>query len=174
MKKLLFIAVVALLGLRSVNAQDSNIALTAGFHDFTLKASGGGISASQSVQGFYVGVSTTFSVSEKLLIEPEFQFVRTSEDGESVEQIVLPIMAKYYVSEKFNLQAGPQFDLVVSESEGLNTFGLGLGIGAGYDINEKFFISTRYAFGLTNRAEDAPSGYSMKFNTFQAGLGYRF
>ena len=83
-------------------------------------------------------------------------------------------MAKYYVSEKFNLQAGPQLDFVVSESEGLNTFGLGLAIGAGYDISEKFFISTRYAFGLTNRIEDAPSGISAKFDTFQAGLGYRF
>ena len=174
MKKVLFIAVVALLGLGKLSAQDSNIALTAGFHDFTLKASGGGLTASESVQGFYIGVSTTFSVSEKLLIQPEFQFVRTSEDGESVEQLILPIVAKYYVSEKFNLQAGPQLDFVVSESEGLNTFGLGLAIGAGYDISEKFFISTRYAFGLTNRIEDAPSGISAKFDTFQAGLGYRF
>jgi|TARA_B110000967_G_scaffold100904_1_gene103558 hypothetical protein len=51
---------------------------------------------------------------------------------------------------------------------------LGLAIGAGYDISEKFYISTRYALGLINRLEDAPSGVSMKLNTFQAGLGYRF
>jgi opacity protein-like surface antigen len=174
MKKVLLIALVAILGLGNLNAQDSNIALTAGFHDFTLKASGGGITASDSVQGFYIGVSTTFSVSEELLIQPEFQFVRTSEDGESIEQIILPIVAKYYVSEKFNLQAGPQLDFVVSESDGLNTFGLGLAIGAGFDFSDKVFATSRYAFGLTNRIEDAPSGVSAKFDTFQIGLGFRF
>ena len=83
-------------------------------------------------------------------------------------------MFKYNISDEFNIHAGPQLDLIVSESEGINTFGLSLGFGIGYDISDQFFISTNYALRLTNRLEDAPSDISLKFNTFQAGIGYRF
>jgi opacity protein-like surface antigen len=83
-------------------------------------------------------------------------------------------MAKYYVSEKFNIQAGPQFDFIADDSDGANKFGVGLGFGVGYDISEKIFAATRYSLGLSNRIQDAPSGISSKFNTFQIGVGYRF
>ncbi|QVY65778.1 porin family protein [Polaribacter sp. Q13] len=174
MKKVLFIAVVALLGLGNVNAQDAKFGAVAGFHNLSIKASGGGGSISVDGQGFYVGFSGEFVLSEDLNLQTELQYASASKDGESTDLIVLPILAKYYVSEEFSLQAGPQLDFLVSESDGVNVFGLGLAIGAGYDISEKLYISTRYAFGLTNRLEDAPSGVSIKFNTFQAGLGYRF
>jgi opacity protein-like surface antigen len=174
MKKVLFIAALALLGLSNVNAQDAKFGAVAGFHNFSVKANGGGASISADAQGFYVGVSGEFTLSETLNLQTELQYASAYSDGESTDLLILPIMVKYYVSEEFNLQAGPQLDFIVSDSDGANVFGLGLGLGAGYDINEKLYISTRYAFGLTNRLEDAPSGVSIKFNTFQAGLGYRF
>ena len=83
-------------------------------------------------------------------------------------------MLKYHVSQKFNLQAGPQLDYLLSDSEGLNAIGFGLGFGAGYDFSEKIFVSTRYALGLSNRFADAPFGISLKLDTFKIGLGYRF
>jgi len=174
MKKVLLIAVMAIGGLCNVNAQKANFGATAGFHNFTLKGSGGGITASTSASGFFVGFTADFNVSESFNIQPELHFVQTSKNGESVEQIVVPIMGKYYITDEFNLQAGPQIDVVISESTGLNTIGLGLGFGAGYDFSDKIFATTRYAFGLSNRVEDAPSGVSMKFDTFQIGIGYRF
>ena len=60
-------------------------------------------------------------------------------------KLLVPIMFKYNISSEFNIHAGPQLDLIVSESEGINTFGLGLGFGIGYDISDQFFISTNYA-----------------------------
>lgn len=174
MKKVLLIAVVALLGLGNLSAQDSKFGLVAGFHNLSIKASGGGSSISVDGQGFYVGVSGEFYLSEELNLQTEFQYSSATKNGDSTDLIVLPIMVKYYVSEQLNLQAGPQFDFIVSESDGANVFGLGLGIGAGYDITENLSLNTRYAFGLSNRLEDAPSGVTLKFNTFQAGLGYRF
>jgi opacity protein-like surface antigen len=174
MKKVLLIAVVALLGLGSVNAQDAKFGVVAGYHNLSQKISGDGASISFDVNGFYVGVSGEFTLSETLNLQTELQYASVSQDGASIDLIVLPILAKYSVSEKFSLQAGPQLDFIVSDSEDANVLGLGLAIGAGFDITEKFYISTRYALGLTNRLEDAPSGVSIKFNTFQAGLGYRF
>ncbi|MFT5257082.1 MAG: opacity protein-like surface antigen [Arenicella sp.] len=173
MKKVLFIAVVVF-GLGKLSAQGSNFGITAGFHNLSLKIDGLGMTESESSQGFFVGVTSDFSLSDKLSLQPQLQFATSSQDGDSVEQLILPIMLKYHVTEKFNIQAGPQLDYVLSDSEGLNAIGFGLGFGAGYDFSEKIFVSTRYALGLSNRLEDAPSEISLKLNTFQIGLGYRF
>lgn len=174
MKKIILIAIFAIASLSYTNAQKANFGTTAGFHNFTLKASGQGITASTSASGFFIGITLDFQVSEDFNIQPELHFVSTSKDGESVEQIVMPILGKYYITDEFNLQAGPQVDLVISESDGLNTLGLGFAFGSGYDFSDKLFASARYSFGLTNRVENAPSGSTLKFDTFQIGLGYRF
>ena len=47
-------------------------------------------------------------------------------------------MFKYYVSEKFNVQAGPQFDFVLNGGPGINSLGVGLGFGAGFDAEDLF------------------------------------
>ena len=174
MKKVLFIAIVVVFGLGKLSAQGSNFGITAGFHNLSLKMDIGGMTGSESTQGFFIGVTSDFSFSDKWSLQPQLQFATSSEEGNSVEQFMLPIMLKYHVSQKFNLQAGPQLDYLLSDSEGLNAIGFGLGFGAGYDFSEKIFVSTRYALGLSNRLEDAPSEISLKLNTFQIGLGYRF
>jgi opacity protein-like surface antigen len=174
MKKVLLIAVVALLGLGNVNAQDTKFGAVAGYHNFSQKLSADGNSISVDVNGFYIGISGEFKLSETLNLLTELQYASASQEDASIDLIVIPVLAKYYVSEEFSLLAGPQLDFIVSDSEDANVLGLGLAVGAGYDISENLYISTKYAFGLTNRLEDAPSGYSIKTNIFQVGLGYRF
>jgi hypothetical protein len=149
MKKVLFIAVLATLGLGKVNAQETTYGATAGFHSLTISVSGGDITASSSASGYFVGFFADFNVSEKFNIQPEVHFASAIKDGDSGNEIIIPIMAKYYVTEKFNLQAGPQFDFVIDvDTDGINIFGVGVGIGAGFDFSEKLFASTRYSFGL--------------------------
>ena len=174
MKKVLFIALIAMLGLGNVNAQEASYGVTAGFHSLSIRSSGGGITAYSSASGFFAGFFADFDVSEKFNIQPEIHFASSSRNGESGNEIIIPVMAKFYVSDEFNVQAGPQFDFIVDGSEGVNKFGLGFGFGAGYDFSEKLFAAARYSFGLSNRIQDAPSGITSKFNTFQIGLGYRF
>ena len=175
MKKLLVIAALAFAGLGSVKAQEVSYGVTAGFHQLSLKASGGGgYTASANASGFYAGFFGEFKIDEKFNIQPEIHFASTYKDGDSSNELIVPIMAKYYVSEEFNVQAGPQFDYILdSDTTGVNKFGLGLGFGAGYDFSDKVFASARYSIGLTNRLKDAPSSVSAKFNTFQIGIGYR-
>jgi hypothetical protein len=134
MKKVLFIAVVVF-GLGKLSAQGSNFGITAGFHNLSLKIDGSGMTESESGQGFFVGVTSDFSLSDKLSLQPQLQFATSSQDGDSVEQLILPIMLKYHVTEKFNIQAGPQLDYLLSDSEGLNAIGFGLGFGAGFDFS---------------------------------------
>ena len=174
MKKIIFIAIIALVSFETLNAQDTTFGASAGYYNLSLKESMSSFSFSTNASGFYVGFFADIEVGEPFSIQPELQFGSAYKEGESVDQILVPIMFKYNISSEFNIHAGPQLDLIVSESEGINTFGLSLGFGIGYDISDQFFISTNYALGLTNRLEDAPSDISLKFNTFQAGIGYRF
>ncbi|MDG1527832.1 MAG: outer membrane beta-barrel protein [Polaribacter sp.] len=162
-------AILVVTSLSSVKAQKIKYAVTAGYHNLTLKVSAGGFAASGGETGFYLGVSAEFQVAEKLSILPELQYANSADNT-----LVIPIMAKYYVSEKFNLQAGPQLDLFLSAPAGFNSLGFGLGFGGGYDFSEKIYVTTRYSLGLSNRVENAPAGASIKFDTFQIGVGYRF
>jgi len=141
MKKVLFILVVAIVGLGNVNAQGSNFGITAGFHNLSLKIDVLGMTESESSQGFFVGVTSDFSLSDKFSLQPQLQFATSSQDGDSLEQLILPIMLKYHVTEKFNLQAGPQLDYLLDDSDDLNAIGFGLGFGAGFDFSERFLLA---------------------------------
>ena len=130
MKKLLLIAVFALVGLGTVNAQETSYGLTAGYHMLSISVSGGDATVSADGSGYYVGVFADFNVGEKFNIQPEIHFASAYKDGESANELIIPIMAKYFVSDVFNIQAGPQLDFVVDdESEGINKFGVGIGFG---------------------------------------------
>ena len=169
MKKVILAAILVVASLSSLKAQKIKYSATAGYHSLSLKVSAGGFGISASKSGFYVGVAGEFQVAEKFSIQPELQYANSDEST-----LVMPIMAKYYVSEKFNLQAGPQLDMFLNAPAGFSSLGLGLGFGGGYDFSDKMYVTTRYSLGLSNRAENAPAGASIKFNTFQIGIGYKF
>ena len=184
MKKLLLFAVVAVFGLWNVNSQDDGVSSSlfgakAGFNSVSLRASAQGVSASESVSGFYFGIFAEFEVSEKFDIQPELQYVSVSEDGESSGFLVIPVLAKYNASEQFSILAGPQLDyLLDKEDGGLKKLGLGIAAGLAYSINENFLIDARYSFGLSNRTDNLEGleGFNIKttFNYLQVGLGYKF
>lgn len=166
MKKIIFFAVFTVAAITSANAQ--NFAAKAGFG--SLSSSEGG----NSVTGFSVGVSADFEMTETVDVQPEVIY-STFEGGGLLS---VPLLAKYYVAKKFNLQGGPQlnYDLGEKPFEEYNAFGLGLAAGGGYDINEQFFVDARYNFELTDRFtgdSDMAEG-SLKFNLLSVGVGYRF
>jgi len=127
--------------------------------------------------GFFIGALVDIEATEKLHVQPELLYASIGEEG----AILIPVMAKYYVVEGFNLQAGPQLDYVLNVPDlaepFVNEFGLSIGLGAGYDINEQFAIQGKYTFGLTDRLDSAVDGIlssSLKINTFQIGVVYKF
>jgi len=177
MKKLVLVAVLAIFGLTSSNAQDTKFAVTAGYANVGARVSASGFgSDSVSESGFFAGLSLDIPATEKLHIQPSVLYANAN-DGNF---LIVPVMAKFYVADKFNLQAGPQAQLILEEAvEGISNFGLGLGVGAAYDISEKFYVEARYGFELTNRTNDLvfegiPVDIKTTFNTLTAGVGYKF
>ena len=192
MKKFGILIVFMLLSTMTVKAQgDVDFGLTAGFINGSGKASVAGFDVATVADGsgFFIGALVDIGVTDKLSVQPELFYGGI--DGEGA--IFIPVMAKYYVAEKFNIQAGPQLDFITGlndlEKEIINSTGFSLGFGAGFDINDNFAVQARYNVGLNNRIDGDITGFldgldipfvgnlinpDLKVNTFQIGLVYSF
>lgn len=143
----------------------------AGYTNITAKAKMSGFSLSQSESGFFVGGVADFTISENFHIQPEILYANASE----ANFLFIPVLAKYMVTDKIGILAGPQANLVLEEmEEGFNSFGIDLTFGANYKITENFFIEGRYGFEITNRVSDGGSDVKGTYNTLHIGVGYMF
>ncbi|MBO3097706.1 porin family protein [Gelidibacter pelagius] len=176
MKKLFLLAAVAVFGMAQVNAQETRFGVKAGVDfasnkvKFAESSDFIGGSTTYSETGFYAGVFAEVGISEKFAFQPEVLFVAINE----LNQISVPLMAKFMVSDQFNILAGPALGILLDTGEGINSFNYGIEAGAAYDITEEFFVEARYNIGIANLFKDAPSGYSNRLSGFFVGAGYRF
>ena len=104
----------------------------------------------------------------------------------NLSYINIPVMAKFYVADKFNLEVGPQVGLLMSATQKLpggsvdvketaKTMDFGLNFGAGYDVAENINVGLRYCLGLSQLEKELASGETATKNTnIQLSLGYRF
>jgi len=201
MKKIIFL--LLLIGL-PLNAQTKPFGLKGGLNLASMIASADGNSdSSDSKIGVNLGFFGEFKVSEKFAIQPEILFnmqgANESEQGQSggfkLNYISIPVMFKFYTSNKFSLELGPQFSFLTdstvfldqisaSGSELFNSFDLNLGAGLNYEVSNKVFLNVRYMFGIINiasteyqqavRDELNVGSFSLKNSNIQLGLGYRF
>tara|TARA_R110002033_G_scaffold11134_8_gene35607 strand:- start:66 stop:578 length:513 start_codon:yes stop_codon:yes gene_type:complete len=169
MKKLL-LAAIAVLVFVNVNAQETKFGLTAGYLGVNAKVKSGGNSATASDSGFYIGGVADIATSNELHIQPELLYANVNDSS----ALILPIMLKYYVSENFNLQAGPQVLFSLEKSvQDVSSVEIGLGAGLGYDINDNFFLEARYSFQLNN-SYTGNLDITARENILTIGVGYRF
>ena len=171
MKKLLLCGAIALCG--TIGAQKVNFGANAGMISGFAKAKTPTDNETDSKVGFYAGFFAEISAGNKFKIQPAINYANIS--SESALQI--PIMVKYYADPKFNLQFGPQFTFDLAENplaEYYNSTNFGLALGAAYEFTPKLFLEGRYSFQLNNHLKNAPSGYSVKANYLNLGLGFKF
>lgn len=194
MKKQVLLIAVAIFSFGAMQAQDIRFGAKAGVNfasiggDFTDGVDG--------KTGFHVGGVVEIMLTDQFAIQPELLYSAqgakqeynedfagvsiTYTDKIKLDYINIPIMAKYYVTEGFAIEAGPQVGFLVSansESEADisgnqelidllddedfasedfdisdSTSGLDLGIGAGvsYRLDMGVFFSGRYVLGLSN------------------------
>ncbi len=192
MKKLIFSVIITIIGFTTIQSQNVSFGATGGLFLGSADAEIAGLnipSLSSDLDvldggGFYLGLLADVEVLGDFHIQPELLYANIG--GESA--IFIPIMAKYYVAEKFNLQAGPQLDFVLDVpslvKDFVNTFGFSMAVGAGFDITEKISVQAKYSFGLNDRLDDELTDLldglggifspSLKINVFQAGVVYKF
>lgn len=171
MKKIM-LSILAVVAFGTANAQDIKFGVKAGanFSNFSGDADTDGLTS------FYIGGLADFAVSEKFHVQPELLYSMEGAKDAEMSFLRIPIMAKYYVAEGFNLQAGPSIGFKMSADDGLDevtkSMDFGLGLGAAYELPIGVFFDARYNLGLSNISD--VDGFDVKTTNFQVGVGYRF
>lgn len=202
MKKVLLSA-VAVMAFMSVSAQETKFGVKAGVNLSTLT---GDAEDAKSLVGFHVGGFAEFKLTDKFSIQPEILYSTQGaksegsglgfsfEDKTHLSYLNIPVMAKYYVAEKFSLEAGPQIGFLLSAKaksegsfdgesfsedvdvkDGYESIDFGVNFGAGYDFTENLSVGLRYNLGLSNiaKVEDGEN-YKINNSVFSVSVGYKF
>ena len=173
MKKLFFIAMIAIAGLGTANAQSTEFFTSFGFASGTATGKAPGIpDASDTESGFYGGVGAIFELAEKSDIFAELSYMNIDDTN----FVQLPVLFKYEFAQNISVLAGPQFVLLAEDSLGpdFTNFSVGLAAGLGYDFTDDFFAQARYMFQVTNTYTGSVDDVSLRTNFLNIGIGYKF
>lgn len=159
-----------------------------------------------SLLGVHVGGFANFKLDEKWSVQPELllstqgfkEYLNDGgyiyDDKVKLTYINLPISFQYVVASKFNLEAGPQVDYLLSGkvdskyydpmfnetqtrnnvdiNDSLKSVAFGFNIGAGYAITSKLSANIRYHLGLSE--VDDIEGVKIKNRNLHVSFGYSF
>lgn len=206
MKKIV-LSLVGLAVMNIANAQSkkssSNESLAYGVKAGLNMASITGDYDGKAIAGANFGGFLTLNVADKFYVQPELLF---SMQGVSYDQslsipgfttvsyntkiktnfINIPVMARYFVADKFSLEAGPQLGILLSSKATADdttkdikstTKGIDftLNFGAGYDVTENIAIGARFGLGLTEFSKDNKDGsVSNNHRVFSINAAYKF
>ncbi|CEJ69414.1 hypothetical protein BN1195_01712 [Chryseobacterium oranimense G311] len=174
--------------------------------------------------GFHAGVLVNIPLSQKFSLQPEVLYnqlgarnvisstdittgdtnIKTKSDYKTtMNYISVPLMVQMRPTERFYVEAGPEFSYFINgknsgnstistttggvtttqsvtnsediNKDDINKFNLGLGLGLGYDITDNIGINARYINSLTDMRNHKPEGTEpLNHRTFQLGLNYKF
>ena len=198
MKKLLLLTVICLMSIISISAQ--NFGVKAGLNFASI--SGDDAEDFDGRTSFHIGAYTEFEISESFSFQPELLYSSQgakssfSEDGFDVDMDIklnylnIPLMAKYYFSDGFNFEFGPQIGFLLSAEAEVSFAGVsetedikddlkgtdfGLNFGLGYKLESGLNFGLRYNLGLSKLDDsDEMEESDIKNGVFQISLGYSF
>ena len=139
--------------------------------------------------GFVGGAFVTIKFSDKIAIQGDLlysqQGVELDVDKINLDYINFPIVLKYYIIKRINIQAGPQFGTVINDSLGgflgsnidFNSFDVTGVVGIGVDLPLNFRITGRYGFGLSDISfsdNDFSIDTNSKNSVFSLTAGFSF
>ncbi len=146
---------------------------------------------------FHLGLLAEIPVSDRFSIQPEVLYsaqgydIASRDNANDVEYqldyINVPVLAKFYLFNRFSIEAGPQIGFLVHEEVDTNPTGdggdfelgedqfksvdFGVGLGLSYKFSN-FFVSGRYNIGLSDIYDI--EGVDAKNSVIQAGVGLMF
>ncbi len=134
-------------------------------------ASSSAIKVTTNETGFYLGLALSdLNVFGDFYLQPEVRFVGVKD----FNQIQVPVLLSYGITEKFHAFAGPNFAFLLDAGDALESFNFALDFGLSYDVSEKISIDARYDWGQTNLLDGGDSNNYLKINNIQFGLAYHF
>ena len=189
MKKIILSA-IAIMAFAFSNAQETRFGIKGGLNITSF--AGGNYYDSKSLVGFQVGGFAEIKVIERLSIQPEVLFSTQGAKFDDINvdrklnYINIPVLAKFYVTKQFTVEAGPQLGFLVSAKSNDNdvkdlykSVDTGFNFGVGYNFTDNFSVGARYTVGLSNIADydvdDIDEYYdSPKNSVFAITAAYKF
>ena len=198
MKKLFLLTFI--LTAFTINAQDVTFGAKAGLNFASM--TGDDAEGLDGRTSFHLGVTAEIAVSDVFSIQPELLYSGQgyTDSGEintidgdvnidvagRVDYLNLPIMVKYYASDSFSLEFGPQIGFLLSaeqEIEGglsqtddlkdaLKSTDFALNLGAGYKLDSGLNFGLRFSIGMTDVPDADSDGF--KHSVLQLSVGYNF
>lgn len=189
MKKII-LSVVAVFAFGFANAQEAKtvkLGIKAGANYDWLATGDGSVYDLRPEVGFHGGVVAEFKMCEKFSFQAEALYSHSeySFDGNGnnsgakieINQLAIPVLAKFYLVKGLSLELGPQATVIVDSKLtnfgelNLRKYNVAAASGLAYDFNSGAFIQARYTYSLLN-LENGVNGH----NPFgiQASVGYKF
>lgn len=207
MKKIILSA-IAIFTVGFANAQKAEFGVKGGLNISNFSGDTEGMNL-KSIAGFNLGAFAAIDLSEKITIQPEILYstlgakavnvsafygdmLFTGDVKFNLSYINVPVMIKYYVADKFNLEAGPQIGFLTSAKtstkldgssqtvdedikDSFESVDFGLNFGAGYDLTKNVSAGIRYNLGLSNIFKTENGDDSKTQNSvFSLSVGYKF
>jgi hypothetical protein len=193
MKKI-FLSAIAVMAIgTAAQAQDINFGAKAGVNFASMSIDPEGDMDLKSRTGLHIGVLAEFKITETFAVQPEILYSMQGYKAEfgdvevetKADYLIIPIMAKYFVTEGLSIEAGPQVGFLMSAKDddgedikdGYKSIDFGINGGLGYELPMGVFFQARYYVGLSNIAEETDLGEAdveYKNNVFALSVGYKF
>lgn len=171
MKKIFLIALFFLATTASIQAQLLQFGVKAGvnFANQTGDARLNGIAFDKDgITSYHAGLVAEIKLLNRFSVQPEVLY---STQGATYKNAVndfknelgylsIPVMAKFYLSDPFYIEVGPQASFLLSQKNDFDvkdakTFDFALNAGLGFKVTKNFFIEGRYGLGLTEASKNA-------------------
>jgi hypothetical protein len=186
MKKIILSA-VAVFAFGFSNAQSVKFGAKAGLNISNVT----GLEGNSSKVGIALGAIAEFKVSDKFAVQPEVLFstqgAKSTGGSTNLSYLNIPVMAKYYIADKFSLEAGPQIGFLLSAKakndavsmdmkEYFKSTDFGFNFGAGYDVAKNIEVGVRYTTGLSNifKENEENGDKKVRNSNFAIALAYKF
>lgn len=135
--------------------------------------------------GFLIGAFATLKFSDKLALQGDLLYSQQGAEFDlgkiDLDYINFPVVIKYYLVKRLNIQAGPQFGFVVGDNVGgdYQSFDVSGVVGIGLDLPLNLRVTGRYNFGLSDISfvdiyEGVSFDTSAKNSVFSLSVGFSF
>ena len=166
-------------------SQSIDLGVKAGVNFATISDAEEGLS---NKTGFQAGVFAALKLGDKIGIQADVLYAQQGAELNATEfdltYVNIPIVLKYYVFGGLNIQAGPQFGILVDDNIKELSFGVveaektdisGV-VGLGYDLPFGLRIDGRYNFGFSEvfKAVGSNEEYKGKNTVITLAVGYSF
>ena len=182
MKKIILAALLFIAASTTSEAQLVKFGVKAGVNFANQTGDAPGIDR-EGITSYHAGLVAEIKLLDRFAIQPELLYSTqgatyknaVTEFKNELGYLSIPVMAKFYLTDSFSLEVGPQASFLLSEKDNVDfedaeTFEFGVNAGLGFKLTENFFIQGRYGLGLTEAAKDA----DVKNSTVQLSVGFLF